>query len=295
MRRVVHRFVIALIAAVVVLFAARASFAATKDECLEAHGRGQVERDKGQVVRARHTFTACAQSTCPTLVQSDCSRMSEELSHLIPTVTFVARDSNGADMPTTSVLVDDVLVATRLDDGKAYELDPGKHAIRYAHESDETTLRVVLNQGEKGRVLTATFPSPTLPLASSPPPAPAARVAAPRAALSLDAPEPKRAMLPLGVAGIGAAAVATGAIIALVELARVPSRCELSSYECAAAPGDPMFAEAKSSVSRANTGVAIGVVGAAVLVSGVVWYLLSPARLDAPRRGQIASPYVVSF
>ena len=38
-----------------------------------------------------------------------------------------------------------------LDDGKPYDLDPGKHAVRFVHEGRETTVTVVLNQGEELR------------------------------------------------------------------------------------------------------------------------------------------------
>ena len=37
--------------------------AASKDECLEAHGRGQDLRDAGRLTSARQTFLACAQNT----------------------------------------------------------------------------------------------------------------------------------------------------------------------------------------------------------------------------------------
>ena len=141
------RAVVRVLVPLVVVLAAPRAFAGPKEECLEAHSRAQVEREKGQLSAARQSFMACAQSSCPSIVQSECSRMSEELTRTVPTVTFVARDSNAVDLPSTSVFVDDVLVTTRLDDGKAYDVDPGKHVIRYANDGRETTMRVVLNIG----------------------------------------------------------------------------------------------------------------------------------------------------
>lgn len=276
MRSVVFFFV----SAVVLAIPARTAFAGTKEECLEAHGRGQVERDKGQLSRARHTFTTCAQSACPTIVQADCSRMSEDLSRLVPTVTFVARDANGADLPATTVYVDDVLVAMRLDDGKAYDLDPGKHVIRYVHEIGETTLRVVLNQGEKGRVLVATFAPPT-PATTPSSPTPSRVVVEPV--------EPKRPVFPLVVAGIGAVALATGGILTGVGLARVPSSCSVSTNECATPAHDPALGEAKNGTAFANKGLGIGIAGAFILATGLVWYLLEPAQAPS-RRGRLTLP-----
>ncbi len=65
----------------------------------------------------------------------------------MPSVTFSARDGSAADLPVTTVYVDDTLMTSRLDDGRTYELDPGKHTVRFVHEGKETSLKVVLNQG----------------------------------------------------------------------------------------------------------------------------------------------------
>ncbi len=264
-------------ATVVLLSSAAPALAGTKEECLEAHGRGQVEREKGQLSRARHTFTTCAQSACPSIVQADCSKMSEELARVIPSVTFVARDASGADLPATSVFVDDALVASRLDEGKAYELDPGKHVVRFVGENAETTLRVVLNQGEKGRVLLASL---------VPPPAPAAS--------RVSSPHPRRSLLPLGVAGVGAAALATGVVIAAVGVSSVPGSCSISTNECATAANDPAIRDAGNGMSLANTGIGIGIAGAALLAGGVVWYLMQPPHADG-RQGRVRVPGVFTF
>ena len=46
-------------------------------------------------------------------------------------VSLAARDASGNDLPDTTVYIDDMLVATRLDDGKPHDVDPGKHVIRF--------------------------------------------------------------------------------------------------------------------------------------------------------------------
>jgi hypothetical protein len=251
----------------------------TKEECLDAHGRGQEQKDRGQLVRAKQTFLTCAQSTCPSLVQADCARFGEELAQLVPTVTFGARDARAGDLPLTTVYVDDVLVASRLDDGKAYELDPGKHLVRYVHEGRETTLRVVLGQGEKGRVLLATFVEPAAPkaepIATTPPEE-----------------EPKRSKLPLVFAGAGGAALLAGGAMFAIGLAKVPGNCSTSSHECTVAPNDAALDDAHGAMSLANTGLAIGVAGAVTLAGGLLWYFMQPATVD--RRG-LAAPGVFTF
>ncbi|HEX4447607.1 MAG TPA: hypothetical protein VH044_12750 [Polyangiaceae bacterium] len=246
----------------------RECLAASKEECLEAHGRGQDLREAGRLTSARLTFMACAQSTCPALIQADCARFGEELDRLVPTVSFAARDPSGADLPDTVVYVDDQQVALRLDDGKSYDLDPGKHSVRFVHDGHETSVTVVVNQGEKGRGVVATFAGVADPTRAIPslPPAPA---------------EPRRPIAPLVVAGLGAIATVTGGVLIGVGLAEVPSSCSVGSRQCVAAPGDPAFDQAHRGIGLANLGIGVGAAGAAVLVGGTVWYFLQPAR---PRR-----------
>ena len=260
------------------------SRAGSREECVDAHGRAQDLRDRNQLARARQTFLTCAQSSCPALVQQDCARYSEELAQLVPSVTFGARDASAADLPATSVYVDDVLLATRLDDGRSYELDPGKHLVRYVHDGRETTLKVVLNQGERGRLLVATF----IDRAAGPPRRDTAVEPGSPPIL-----ESRRSVLPLVVAGLGAAGTITGGILIGVGASSVPDVCTTSTRECAAPANDPALAKAESGVRMQNAGIAIGVTGLLTAVGGLVWYLVQPTSVsDDSRRGRSFSPYL---
>jgi hypothetical protein len=259
---------VAGLTALLACFPERESVAASKEECVEVHSRGQDLREKGQLTRARQLFLACAQSACPDLVQADCARFGDDLDHLVPSVAFAARDAKGLDLPDTNVYVDDVLVATRLDDGRSYELDPGRHAVRFVHEGKETLLGPILNQGEKGRTLVATFTD----LGAAPD-----RGAAPAA----QPPQPARSSSPLIVAGLGAASVAAGATLIAIGAHRVPEGCSIASKECATPPGDPAIDAAHRGVSLANIGLGVGVTGAGLLVGGLVWYAVQPAAPPA--------------
>lgn len=239
--------------------------AGAKEECLDAHGRGQDYREKGQLKSAKKAFLSCAQSQCPNIVQSDCARMGEEIDRMLPTASFGARDGRGADLPVTTVSIDGVQVATRLDDGKLYELDPGSHTIRFVHDGKDVTQSVVMTQGEKGRFIAATFrddkdDSAPLTLSS---PAPAKE-------------ESGRSVFPLVISGAGLVAGVVGGIMIGAGLAGIPSTCSYSSRDCAAPPGDPVFAKAQSGVNLANAGVAIGIGGVVMLAGGLVWYFLQP-------------------
>jgi hypothetical protein len=242
------------------------AWASSKEECLEAHSRGQDMRDAGRLTTARQAFMACAQTSCPQLIQADCARFGEELERLVPTVSFAARDPNGGDLPDTVVYVDDQPVAMRLDEGKAYDLDPGRHAVRFVHEGRETTVTVVLTQGDKARSVIATFADLTGPGHTVSEPAPAVV-------------QPHRPVGPLLVAGIGAAAAVTGIVLTIVGLKQVPDDCSVGSHQCVAAPGDPSFDQAHRGVTMANFGVATGIGGAALLAGGAIWYFAQPLKL----------------
>lgn len=237
----------------------------TKDECVEAHGRGQDVREKGQLADAKRLFVLCAQSSCPALIQSDCAKFGDELSRIVPSVSFVARDSKGADLLDTQVYVDGVLAQARLDEGKSHDLDPGKHTVRFVHAGKDITQSVVISAGEKGRPIIAVFGDNGA--------APTAGTTGP--VNTTEPARPSRSAVPLIVAGLGGVAMVVGGVLLVTGLGAVPSNCSRSSHECAAAPGDPSFDEAKSAVGRANLGLGIGIGGAVVGVTGLIWYLLS--------------------
>jgi len=51
----------------------------SKDQCIDAHSRGQDAREQGKFSLARRLFLACEQPSCPPLVQSDCARFADDL------------------------------------------------------------------------------------------------------------------------------------------------------------------------------------------------------------------------
>ena len=161
----------------------------TKDECVEAHSRGQDAREKGQLADGKRLFLLCAQSTCPALIQSDCAKFGDELARTVPSVSFVARDAKGGDLVDTQVYVDGVLTQSRLEEGRSHDLDPGKHTIRFAHAGKDVTQSVVISAGEKSRAIVAVFGDP------------AAAAAPSRSSVSEEPAQASRSVAPLVVAG----------------------------------------------------------------------------------------------
>jgi hypothetical protein len=266
-----------------ILLAASVASAAppSKEECIEAHGKGQDAREAGQFSQAGRLFLTCAQSTCPALVQSDCARFVDDMTRLQPSVTFAARDSAQNDLPETAVFIDGTQVTSHLGDGKAHDIDPGRHDVRFVHAGKEVTLNVVVNQGEKGRGLVGIFPA-----TAATPPAGATPVAG-GTPLATPLPGPvapggKRSAGPLVLVGIGAAAMVAGGVLLGVGLGKVPASCSLSTNECAAPPNDPVFETASSGVSMANIGAVVGGVGGATVIGSLIWYFAQTPRPTAP-------------
>lgn len=271
-------FAIAAVAAVTFAHAQASAAPPTKEECIESHSKGQDLREAGQLAEAKRLFLICAQQTCPALVQSDCAKYGEELGRTVPSVSFSARDGKGADLPDTQVFVDDKLVASRLDEGKAYDIDPGKHSVKFVRAGAEPVIvAVVATVGEKGRNISATFGEKTPGGTSAPPPA--GTSATPSSSSSTVSTEPRgRSVVPLVVAGVGFAAGVTGLVLGLVGVSGVPDACDTGTNKCKAAPGDPVFDDAKSSMGLANIGLGLGIGGAVVGVGGLVWYFLSSPK-----------------
>lgn len=233
----------------------------SKEACLESHSRGQDAREQGKLTLARKLFMTCAQPACPALVQNDCARFADDIERYQPWLTFAARDSEGHDLPDTTVYLDGVLVVTRLDDGKPHEVDPGRHTVRFEYGDQQETITVVVGSGEKGRPVVATFRTQATRISTEHQTEPTAT--------------PARPIGPKILLGAGAALLVGGAALGVIGLSQVPSTCSTSSHECTAAPGDPVFDDAAASMRLSNIGWAVGAVGLGTLTAGLIWYFKS--------------------
>jgi hypothetical protein len=233
----------------------------SKDECLDAHSRGQDAKEQGKLTLARKLFLSCAQSACPSLVSNDCARFADDLGRQQPSVSLAARDGSGNDLPDTTVYIDDVLVATRLDDGRPHDVDPGKHVFRFSNGGHDETVTIVIGSGEQGRSVAAVFGAKPAPAATGTHPTPHAETP------HVTHPTGSRALM-IG----GLAATVAGAAFGAFELTRVPSACSISTNQCAAAPGDPVFSQAQSAMHLANIGWTVTGVGLAAAIGGTIWY-----------------------
>jgi hypothetical protein len=256
----------------------------SKEDCIDAHSRGQDAREQGKISLARKLFLTCAQSTCPALVQGDCAKYADDLTQQQPSLTFAARDANGNDLPDTTVYVDDTLIVTRLDDGKPHDADPGKHVVKFSNGGRDQVVTVILNAGEKGRTVVGTFPAaPGAPGGASPAGGCAAQVAK-------AGPEVHHPMGAKVVTGLGAVGVVAGTALYFIGGSRVPSNCSTSSHQCIGPANDPSLKTASDAVHTSNLGMVIGGIGGAALVGGLVWYFKGESKDEAPH--VVAAPWV---
>jgi hypothetical protein len=135
---------------------ARAAKPDTK-ACIAAFDRGQRAQTSKELRRAQTELLVCTQESCPAVLRADCAGVLRSVQAALPTVVLAADDGEGHDVDA-SVRAGSDTIADKLD-GRAIELDPGTYDLRFEHAgADPVTVHVVLREGEKNRVVRATFP-----------------------------------------------------------------------------------------------------------------------------------------
>jgi hypothetical protein len=207
-------------AALVCLSAPLARADGTKDQCVDANGKGQELRREGSVSAARDQFRACAVASCPSIVRDDCTRRLDEADRAQPTVVFEVQDATGNDLSAVHTTMDGK-PWTEILEGKALAADPGKHVFVFTAAGQAPVSRtVILTEGEKGRreriVLSAT-PAPATPSSAAPSPArpPSAEPAASVAPGAAASPTPLEGVSGPGAAGAGSGGMGAHRIIGL--------------------------------------------------------------------------------
>jgi hypothetical protein len=224
--------------------------AADREACFSAAESAQKLRTQGRLRAAREKLLACAQTGCPSAVQSDCTRWLSEVGAEVPSIVVEAHDPNGNDVADVRVLIDGATVADRLD-GRPIELDPGSHVLRLERDGAapvDRSLLVVASQ--KARVVEAQM----LPLG------PAAAASSPAFWKSVPAPA-------LVLGGIGAAGLVSTAVF------WAWGRADYSSLRSSCSP-----ACSPSSVSAVRTKLVVGDASLAVAVVAIgagAWLFLT--------------------
>ena len=131
--------------------------------CAGASESAQSLRSSGKLVEALDRVPACLHLRCPDFVRRDCEALRTDVQASLPTIVVRARAPDGADATEVRVLVDGVPFLDRLD-GRAKPVDPGPHTLRFEMSgADPIETSVVVREGEKMRIVDASFTTPTRP------------------------------------------------------------------------------------------------------------------------------------
>lgn len=258
-----------------VALASAASTAAAGDvqACLAASEKGQKARAAGKLREAREQFLVCGTESCPTIVRRDCAQWTSELTNALPTVVFGAKDKAGRDLFDVRVFVDGERLIDKLD-GKAVFIDPGPHTFRFETAgAAPVTEKALIKEGEKTRVLAATFELGESDSAPAPP--------SDKGSDAITTEGGGRGVLPWVVVGIGAAGVATGVVLVATAPSR-PANCNVDTKTCTRVPGesDAQFRDEQDRAGKADSqpvlGWAVAGIGAAFVAGGLLWHFLEP-------------------
>jgi hypothetical protein len=209
------------------------------DACIAAAEQSQVLRRDGHLLAAHEKLLVCARDACPHAIQKDCKRWLGEVEVALPTVVIRAADAAGGDVASGRVTVDGVPHEGALT-GRAFNVDPGEHALRVEAGDRVSEQKIIVRKGERDRLITLQFPTSTAP---------------------------GRGPIPSGawvLGGVGLAGITTGAVLwglGRGEHATLYSTCGVT-HSCEVAAVD--HARAKLVIGDVVFGVGLAAVAAAV-------------------------------
>lgn len=242
------------------------------DECIAQSEAGQRLLLGRKFVESREHLIACGRAECPAPVIRDCTERLRQAEAAMATVLPVARQADGADAADVTVYVDDAATPVRVD-GKALDMDPGPHALRFVMPgADPVVRRVTIEEGARLQNVTVVFegrralPETVPPLATHEAPAPSSSSSNGQKTLAYV------------VGGLGIAGLAAGAVLGI--LAASAASKEKSDCTGADLAACDHYGQAKTDYDHAGTfadasSVAF-IAGGAVLATGVVLWLTAP-------------------
>jgi hypothetical protein len=287
-----HRFQVAAQAALLLSLASLPARGQTKrDDCIAANRDAQELRRENKLVDAKKKLLACADPSCPAVVNHDCTIWLSEVDGLQPTIVIDAKDSSGQDVSAVQVTVDGHPLAEKLD-GTALAVDPGVRVFAFTVAGGPPLTRSLrINEGEKNRRVEIVMSAP-----GAPPDAPATTLAAPPQVSPLPAApagDEVHAQRVVGVvaAGVGVAGIVIGSAFAASTL----SEASRQQTDCASAASCANPVQAASDHSAGAMDRAISTVsfiaGGTLIAGGVLLFLTAHApSAPSPTTGMLAVP-----
>jgi hypothetical protein len=229
--------------------------------CIEAFDKGQRERTEKKLRAAQTDLLVCTQESCPSVLRADCAGVLRTVQSAMPSIVLAADDGEGHDVGDVTVRIGTTAIADKLD-GRALEFDPGTYDFRFERTAKAAgggptavTVHLVLREGEKNRIVRASFPK---------------KIALGDRTL----PEPRRSTagyaVPAGLAVVGVAALG----FALYSRLHFDSQVDDLRKSCAPTCTPGQRDDLSSILVTANVSLGIGL--GALALSGLSWALFTP-------------------
>ncbi len=257
-----------------------AAAADKKAECGAAYERSQELRASLKLHAARESLVVCAQGSCPSFIQSDCTQWLAELQREMPTVVVAAKNREGADAAGVKISIDGEPVEAE-HEGSAIAVDPGRHAFRFELEGAPAIEReVVVRQGEKDRIIEVSFDSTTASTASPTPAAVAPPSTPEKEQPAVAKPGPLRPYAYVA-GGIGAAGLIGFTVFGLVGKGQ---QSDLEGSGCRPNCSQDAVDSVRTKYVLADVSLGIGLAG---LGAGVALFFLSQPHVEHAERAAL--------
>jgi hypothetical protein len=268
----------------------------TKEQCIDANGKGQVLRRDGKLSAARVELRSCVSASCPAMVRDDCARRLDELDRAQPSVVFEVKDGAGADVIDVRVSMDGELLAEHLD-GTPLLVEPGAHVFAFETAGHPAaTDRMLVREGEAGRHERVIVPGGATSgpaAAPAPSPAPPPPPLAPPIIVASSRGLGTRKSLGLAMGGAGVVGLGIGAAfgwLASSAWTSAKSACGGNPSACADEPSGSFH---RATAVTDGTGATVAfVAGGALLAAGAV--LFFTGHRDTATPGVSLAPTVAA-
>lgn len=259
-----------------VLLSLTAVAAPTVEQCVSASSAAQREQKSGSYLSARRQLEVCASVECPVVVQNDCTKWLAEVLAATPSLVVVAR-IDGVDQRQARVLLDGHLWQAELS-GRPQEVEPGVHDLTVTVGAQTRLQKLLVNVGEKNRLVVFDFSTPAVADGPSPGPAPQP---SPPPTVGRGAP-----VLPVVFSGLAVAGATAFAVLGLTGRASLEA---LTAQECAPTKtcNPAQVADVQRRFLVADVALGVGVVSA--VVAAWQWWAWARAPVTVAFDGQRAS------
>ena len=146
--------------------------APSKDQCFDAHERGQASRKDGKIREAKEHFAVCGHDKCPKLVREDCRSLAEAIKDAVPRLTLKAKDESGNFVSDLRVTINGQPAPPAEPDGSIL-MDVGEVTVRLeSGDGRHVEKKLTLAEGQKLEWIgELPPPEPAKPTPAPPPPA----------------------------------------------------------------------------------------------------------------------------